>query len=249
MLGAWLREREVADAWKIAPVLVGAGVETGALASLRQDLPANAFGDAAKWIALRLTICALLDEAEQSTGRIAGLVDAVRSSARRERAEAADIDVHEQIKSALAVLDHKLKNVRVSRHFAADCGHVRGYPSELAQVWVNLLDNAADAVNGHGEISIQTRRDDNQMVVEITDNGPGISPENFTHLFEPFFTTKGVGSGKGLGLTISQGIQRASSCGCPSGALRGTKQLKRSSVALLVGRIRAARVAEVDVVE
>ena len=109
-------------------------------------------------------------------------------------------------RSALAVLDHKLKNVRVSRHFAADCGHVRGYPSELAQVWVNLLDNAADAVNGNGEISIQTRRDDNQTVVEITDNGPGISPENFTHLFEPFFTTKGVGSGKGLGLTISQGI-------------------------------------------
>ena len=206
VLGAWLREREVADAWKIAPVLVTAGLETGALASLRQDLPPNAFGDAAKWIALRLTICALLDDAEQSTGRIAGLVDAVRSSARQERAEAADIDVHEQIKNALAVLDHKLKSVRVSRHFADDCGHVRGYPSELAQVWVNLLDNAADAVNGNGEISIQTRRDDNQTVVEITDNGPGISLENFTHIFEPFFTTKGVGSGKGLGLTISQGI-------------------------------------------
>ena len=109
-------------------------------------------------------------------------------------------------RSALAVLDHKLKSIRIGRHFAADCRHVRGYPSELAQVWVNLLDNAADAVNGNGEISIQTRRDDNQTVVEITDNGPGISPENFTHLFEPFFTTKGVGSGKGLGLTISQGI-------------------------------------------
>ena len=81
-----------------------------------------------------------------------------------------------------------------------------GYPSELAQVWVNLLDNAADAVNGGGEISIQTRRDDNQTVVEIIDNGPGISPENLTHIFEPFFTTKNVGSGKGLGLTISQGI-------------------------------------------
>jgi signal transduction histidine kinase len=205
-LGAWLRGSGVTDAWKIAPVLVGAGLETPVLVSLREDFPANAFGDAVRWIALRLTIRALLDDAEQCTGRIASLVDAVRSSARQERAEAADIDVHEQIRSALGVLDHKLKNVHVTRHFATDCAPVQGYPSELAQVWVNLLDNAADAVNGGGELSIRTRRDDNQTVVEIMDNGPGIPPENLSHIFEPFFTTKGVGSGKGLGLTISQGI-------------------------------------------
>ena len=155
---------------------------------------------------MRLKIQTLLDDAEQSTGRIASLVEAVRSIARQERAEAADIDVHEQLRSALGVLDHKLKNVRVAQNFSSESGHVRGYPSELAQVWVNLLDNAADAVNGGGEIAIQTRRDDNQTVVEIIDNGPGIPPENLSHIFEPFFTTKGVGSGKGLGLTISQGI-------------------------------------------
>ena len=205
-LVAWLRGCGVTDAWKIAPVFVGAGLDTSALVSLREGLPKNAFGDAVRWIALRMTIQTLLDDAEQCTGRIANLVDAVRSSAKQERAEAADIDVHEQIGSALAVLDHKLKNVRVSRNFATDCGHVRGYPSELAQVWVNLLDNAADAVNGNGEISIRTRRDDNQTVVEIIDNGPGIPPENRSRIFEPFFTTKVVGSGKGLGLTVSQGI-------------------------------------------
>ena len=155
---------------------------------------------------MRLKIQTLLEDAEQCTGRIASLVEAVRSIARQERAELADIDVHEQIRSALGVLDHKLKNVRVAQNFSSECGHVRGYPSELAQVWVNLLDNAADAVNGGGEIAIQTRRDDNQTVVEIVDNGPGIPPENLSHIFEPFFTTKGVGSGKGLGLTISQGI-------------------------------------------
>jgi signal transduction histidine kinase len=154
-------------------VLVGAGLEMSALVSLRELLPKNAFGDALRWIALRLKIQTLLDDAEQSTGRISSLVEAVRSIARQERAEAADIDVHEQLRSAL---------------------------------WVNLLDNAADAVNGGGEIAIQTQRDDNQTVVEIIDNGPGIPPENLSHIFEPFFTTKGVGSGKGLGLTISQGI-------------------------------------------
>ena len=205
-LTAWLREGGVTDAWQIAPVLVGAGLDKSALISLRELLPKNAFGDALRWIALRLKIQTLLDDAEQSTGRIASLVEAVRSIARQERAEAADIDVHEQLRSALGVLDHKLKNVRVTQNFSSECGHVRGYPSELAQVWVNLLDNAADAVNGGGEIAIQTRRDDNQTVVEIIDNGPGIPPENLSHIFEPFFTTKGVGSGKGLGLTISQGI-------------------------------------------
>ena len=205
-LTAWLRERGVTDAWKIAPTLVGAGLDTSRLVSLRELLPKNALGDALQWIALRLKIQTLLEDAEQCTGRIASLVEAVRSIARQERAELADIDVHEQIRSALDVLNQKLKSVRITQNFSNKCGHVRGYPSELAQVWVNLLDNAADAVNGGGKITIQTQRDDNQTVVEIIDNGPGISSENLSHIFEPFFTTKGVGSGEGLGLTISQGI-------------------------------------------
>ena len=88
-LAAWLRESEVPHAWKIAPVLVGAGLDKGALMSLRDDLPANAFADAVQWIALRVTIQTLLDDAEQCTRRIASLVDAVRSSAKQERAETA----------------------------------------------------------------------------------------------------------------------------------------------------------------
>src|SRR4029077_15533527 len=183
-LTAWLREGGVTDAWKIAPTLVGAGLDTSRLVSLRELLPKNAFGDALQWIALRLKIQALLEDAEQCTGRIASLVEAVRSIARQERAELADIDVHEQIRSALDVLNQKLKNVRITQNFSSECGHVRGYPSELAQVWVNLLDNAADAVNGGGKITIQTQRDDNQTVVEIIDSGPGISSENLSHIFE-----------------------------------------------------------------
>ena len=164
-LTTWLREGGVSDAWKIAPVLVGAGLDRSALISLRDFLPENAFGDAVRWIALRLKLKALLDDAEQLTGRIASLVEAVRSIARQERAEVADIDVHEQIRSALGVLGHKLTNVCITQNFSSECGHVRGYPSELAQVWVNLLNNAADAVNGGGKIAIQTQCDDNQTLV------------------------------------------------------------------------------------
>jgi hypothetical protein len=129
-----LLEGEISVAWKVGPTLVGAGLEMSALISLREILPKNAFSDALRWIALRLKIQTLLDDAEQSTGRIASLVEAVRSIARQERAEAADIDVHEQIKSALGILDHKLKNVRVAQNFTSEFGHVRGYPGELAGV-------------------------------------------------------------------------------------------------------------------
>lgn len=205
-LAFWLQENSVANAWKLAPVLLGARLDATVLTELRSHLPPNAFPDAVRWMALRLLIKGLLDDAEQCTGRIAGLVDAVRSSARQERAETTDVNIHEQIRNALTVLEHKFRNIRVTLDFGSDCSHVRGYASELAQVWVNLLDNAADAVDGDGEVSIRTRRDVNQTVVEITDNGPGIATENLMRVFEPFFTTKGVGSGKGLGLTISQGI-------------------------------------------
>ena len=104
VLAAWLREGGVTDAWKMAPTLVGAGLEMSALISLRDLLPKNAFGDAVRWIALQNKLKTLLDDAEQSTRRIASLVEAVRSIARQEGAEAADIDVHEQLRSALDVL-------------------------------------------------------------------------------------------------------------------------------------------------
>src|SRR5439155_4385734 len=80
------------------------------------------------------------------------------------------------------------------------------YGSELNQVCTNLIDNAIAAVNGAGKICIGTSLEENQLVVEIDDNGPGIPPEVQAHLFEPFFTTKSVGTGTGLGLIISNRI-------------------------------------------
>ena len=74
------------------------------------------------------------------------------------------------------------------------------------RVWTNLIDNAIDAMGGQGELRVRTYRDDSCVVVEIGDNGPGISPEVQTHIFEPFFTTKGVGEGTGLGLDTVQRI-------------------------------------------
>ena len=80
------------------------------------------------------------------------------------------------------------------------------FGSELSQIWTNIIDNAIDAMKGKGELRIRAYHDDDCVVVEIGDNGPGISPEVQTHIFEPFFTTKGVGEGTGLGLDTVQRI-------------------------------------------
>ena len=83
---------------------------------------------------------------------------------------------------------------------------VNSFGSELNQVWTNIIDNAIDAMGGKGELRVRTYREDDCVVVEIGDNGPGISPEVQPHIFEPFFTTKGVGEGTGLGLDTVQRI-------------------------------------------
>jgi signal transduction histidine kinase len=80
------------------------------------------------------------------------------------------------------------------------------YGSELNQVWTNLIDNAADVMKEGGKLRIRAARDNDYVLVEIADNGPGIPEEIQSKIFEPFFTTKGVGEGTGLGLDIAYRI-------------------------------------------
>ncbi len=117
-----------------------------------------------------------------------------------------EVDIHEGIESTLTMLAHKLKNVKVVRAFDRSLPPIMAYGSELNQVWTNLIDNAIHAVNGTGKICMGTSLEDNQIVVEIVDNGPGIPADVQPRLFEPFFTTKPVGTGTGLGLVISNRI-------------------------------------------
>jgi signal transduction histidine kinase len=79
-------------------------------------------------------------------------------------------------------------------------------PSQINQVFLNLLINAAHAIEGKGTIVVRTGHDEQAVWVEIEDNGSGIAPEHLEHIFEPFFTTKPVGKGTGLGLSIVYGI-------------------------------------------
>ncbi|MGB6675637.1 MAG: ATP-binding protein, partial [Terriglobales bacterium] len=109
--------------------------------------------------------------------------------------------------TTLTILNYKLKRgVVVERDYGQVPLLVNSFGSELNQVWTNIIDNAIDAMGGKGQLRVRTYREDSCVVVEIGDNGPGISVQVKPHIFEPFFTTKGVGEGTGLGLDTVQRI-------------------------------------------
>jgi signal transduction histidine kinase len=101
------------------------------------------------------------------------------------------------------------KGVNVTREFDKTLPRICAHGSELNQVWTNLIGNAIDAMNGRGELRIRTSRELDTLLIEITDNGPGIPEDVKPHIFEPFFTSKGVGEGTGLGLDTVYRIVRS----------------------------------------
>jgi signal transduction histidine kinase len=160
-------------------------------------------------IAAAVEIANLLNEIESSTARISDLVRAIKEYTYMDQAPLQNVDIVKSLENTLTILNHKLKRgVTVIRDYQKLPFLVNSFGSELNQVWTNLIDNAIDAMGGKGELRIRTYRDDNCVVVEIGDTGPGISPEVQPHIFEPFFTTKGVGEGTGLGLDTVQRIVR-----------------------------------------
>ncbi len=122
-----------------------------------------------------------------------------------------EIDVHEGIEDTLTIMAYKLrdKHITVEKAFDHSIPKLTAYGSELNQVWTNIIDNATDAMsdaNGKGKLTIRTWADDEDIWVELADDGPGIPPDIQSRIFEPFFTTKAVGKGTGLGLDIAHRI-------------------------------------------
>jgi signal transduction histidine kinase len=205
-LARWLDEQSIPEGWRLASSFVGATLSIDWLAALLSKLAKPNHATALDWLEARLNIHGLLKLVDQSTGRVAELVKAVKSYAYMDQSPMQEIDVHEGIENTLTILGHKLKNVTVVRAFDRSAPRIVAHGGELNQVWTNLIDNSIDAVQGTGKICIGTFVEGNQLVVEIVDNGRGIPLEIQSRLFEPFFTTKSVGSGTGLGLVISNRI-------------------------------------------
>lgn len=141
--------------------------------------------------------------------RIISIVRSLRNFARLDESEEKKVDLHEGIDSTLTLLVHELdKGVEVVKSYG-DLPKVTCLPSQLNQVFMNLLSNAIFAMNGSGTITITTERDGDHVVLRFADTGMGIAPENLDRVFDPGFTTKGVGVGTGLGLSICYRIVQA----------------------------------------
>lgn len=204
-----LRSHGQNDLWQLSAELAQKGVKPAALASLFDNLDAGTARAALVRIAASVEIAGLLKEIESSTSRISDLVRAIKEYTYMDQSPLQNVDVVKSLETTLTILNHKLKRgVTVQRDYQPVPFLVNSFGSELNQVWTNLIDNAIDAMSGKGELRVRTYRDNGCVVVEIGDNGPGISPEVRGHIFEPFFTTKAVGEGTGLGLDTVQRIVR-----------------------------------------
>jgi signal transduction histidine kinase len=206
-LSDWLVEHGVKRDWLIAPPFAAAGLDVAwceRAAALLDGAPLEA---GLEWVASSLSTVTLLSEVKESTRRISELVAAVRSYSQLDRASMQQMDLTEGIESTLVMLAHKLKGgVTVVRDYGDDVPRIEAIAGELNQVWTNLIDNAIDAMKGTGTLRVSTRVNENGVVVEIGDTGPGMPKEVQARAFEPFYTTKGVGKGTGLGLDISRRI-------------------------------------------
>jgi signal transduction histidine kinase len=192
----------------LAPPLAAAGADVAWCERVAAVLGAGPLGPGLEWVAASLSMSDVLAEIKESTGRISDLVAAVRSYSQLDRASLQTTDVTEGIESTLVLLGFKIGDgVSVVRDFADDLPHIEARAGELNQVWTNLVDNALDAMDGLGTLTVSTRADGlGGVQVEVHDTGPGLSPEVRAHAFEPFFTTKDVGKGTGLGLDLSRRI-------------------------------------------
>jgi two-component system, NtrC family, sensor kinase len=148
----------------------------------------------------------LIEESLAGTRRVIEIAQSLRSFAREDSGEPQLVDVNAELASTLKMVWNELKyKCEVKRDFGP-LPPVSCHPTQLAQVFTNLLVNAAHAIETRGEIRIRTRHEGSEVVVEISDTGKGMTQETLSKLFTPFFTTKPRGQGTGLGLSVSYGI-------------------------------------------
>jgi signal transduction histidine kinase len=205
----WLEEHGVDDGWEVAPVLAEAGVCIEHLERLAQKFTPAVMKPAIRRFGATLEISRLLTDIEHSSCRISELVKAIKEYSFMDEAPRQEVDIAKGIDSTLIMLNHKLKHgITVVRTYDPNLPRIDSYGSELNQVWTNLIDNAADAMKGKGELRIRTMREGDDVLAEFVDNGSGIPPEIQTKIFDPFFTTKPMGEGTGLGLDTVYRIVR-----------------------------------------
>ena len=149
---------------------------------------------------------AIVKESEEGIDRIKEIVKNLKGFARVDDNEFVSASVNETIEKALNIVRNELKYVATMVTDFGDIPPTKCLPNQLAQVFMNLLVNAAQAIEDYGEIRIRTWQEGGNIYASVSDTGCGIPEEVKNRIFEPFFTTKDVGKGTGLGLSISYDI-------------------------------------------
>jgi len=199
----WLTDHSATQEYAIP--LADTGITPNALDLLAQTVKGDALEAALGWISACCLVRTLSHEIESAATRIHDLVGAVKGFSYMDHAPSAEpVDVSRGIADTMRMLAAKTraKAARVSLDIPADLPAARAVGAELNQVWMNLLDNALDAVAPGGKVEVSARQVRDSVVVRVVDDGPGIPSDIQARIWEPFFTTKGVGQGTGLGLDI-----------------------------------------------
>ena len=206
-LETWMQDHGIGSAGQFATALVNQGYDEPALEKLADEFGESHLEVVIGWLSLKFEIYSLVGEISLGAGRIVELVKALKTYTYMDQAPVQSVDVREGLDNTLIIMQNKLKSgVTVSKAYADDVPVIEAYASELNQVWTNLIDNAIDAMNGKGTLTIRTRWEKPWVVVEVEDDGPGIPEEDQSIIFDPFFTTKPPGEGTGLGLNISRNL-------------------------------------------
>jgi signal transduction histidine kinase len=170
---------------------------------------------------------AVLEKIERQTFRAAKIVNGLLNLARPAQVDSGPCDVNTVVNDVLSLLEHQLRNgsIQVRKELSDSVPSVQGVEHKLQQVFLNLFLNARDAMPRGGWLTIATRREGGDAVVEVADTGSGIPAEQLSRIYDPIFTTKAIGKGTGLGLSITYGIvqEHGGTISCESQVGQGTR--------------------------
>ncbi|MGD8322547.1 MAG: ATP-binding protein [Gemmatimonadota bacterium] len=203
----WLDANGLAAVGVHAAALADLGIDTDALGELHDLFGREALGSVLERLVWWQTALFLITEIAHGSGRITGIVRALKSYTYLGQGAVQAVDLNEGLNDTLVMLNSILqRGIAVTPDLDASLPPVSVHGAELNQVWTNLITNAVDAMGGQGELTVRSRRQGGEAVIQVIDSGPGIPPEVRDRLFDPFVTTKPVGHGTGLGLSISRNI-------------------------------------------
>ncbi|HZI99232.1 MAG TPA: ATP-binding protein [Gemmatimonadaceae bacterium] len=202
-ISGWLSDHDLSDDSAAALADTCLGMKT--LNEIAESVTGDSLEATLQWISAAAAVRTLTSEIETASSRIHELVAAVKGFSYMDHAPTPEpVDIRRGITDTFTMLGSKAraKSIKVSTSFADDLARAYAVGAELNQVWMNLVDNAMDAVGVGGCVSVRALNEADSIVVTVADDGPGIPKEIQGRIFDPFFTTKPVGEGSGLGLDV-----------------------------------------------